>query len=61
MIDYIILGALIALGFAIVGFLVYWVVLWVTWPFRLKEDLRNERKWHENTRGYLKAEQERKR
>jgi hypothetical protein len=53
--DIFLIGALFAAGLAVTGFLVYWLVLLVMWPFRLKEELRNEKMWHENTKEYLET------
>ena len=61
MFESILTGASYALGVISVGFLVYGFVVYITWPFRLQNDLRNEKKWHENTKEYLKASQERER
>lgn len=60
MIELMMIGAAYATGAALVGCVLYWLVVWLTWPFRLKEELRNEKKWHKDTREWLRKEQEKR-
>ena len=61
MLELIITGALWALGFVLTIGITYFIVMLLTWPWRLMDELAAEKQWHANTKEYLKTAQENRR